>query len=160
MTEAGKARYGSKKTKYKVKVQSPFEKKRAKLAAKEQRMTEKEEITRRKNQLKERQKNLKNIGKTKDESQEKRDQQRQAEKKKVSDMTDDEIKAVVNRIKLEKEYAEAIKKPEKKSGAEVVADILIKSGQQALAEASKVIMVAYMKKAFGVEDKKDDKKKK
>lgn len=162
LTNAGKARYGSGKTKYKILAQSPFEKKRAKLDEKERRMTEKEEIQRRKNELRERQANLKNIGKKttqEDATRENRlEKERKRDNREPKYLTDDELRAVINRYKLEKEYLEIMKGPEKKTGAKVVADILIKSGQQALGEASKAYMTGVLKKYLGLKD--EDKKKK
>lgn len=163
LTNAGRKRYGVDGSDSRIKFKTSFEKKKAKLAEKERKMTEREEIQRRKNALKERQEKLKNSKKSEstkrnEDQQDRRKQQldneRERNRRSVKDMTDDELRAVINRMKLEKEYREAIKTPEKKTGAQVIGDILIRSGQQALGEASKAIMVSYMKKAFGVQDEK------
>lgn len=126
LTKAGEARYGTKKTKYRVSVQSPFEKKRAKLEEKERRMSEKEEIRRRTNELRERKKNLKNLGKSKQTIQNEQ-KVNTAKKKSAKDMTDDELRAFINRYDLEKKYNQIVKGPDKKKGAQVVKEILGKS---------------------------------
>lgn len=128
LTKAGEARYNkdNSKTKYKVKVESPFEKKKAKLSAKEQRMTEREEIVRRKNELKERQANLKNLGKSK-ETIKSENKVNTSKKKNAKDMSDDELREFINRYNLEQQYNKIVNGPDKKTGATVVKEILTKS---------------------------------
>lgn len=127
LTKDGKARYGNGKTKYRIKSQSPFEKKRAKLEEKERRMTEKEEIQRRKNQLKERRNNLKNQGKSQDviRNEKKVDT---TKPKSAKDMSDQELRDFLSRYDMEKRYNQIINGPEKKKGSQIVGDILLKSG--------------------------------
>lgn len=144
LTEAGKERYGIKKTKYKVSVQSPFEKKRAKLEAKERRMSEKEEIRRRTNELRERQKNLKNLGKSKQTIQNEQ-KVNTAKKKNARDMTDDELRAFINRYDLEKKYNLIVNGPEKKKGAEVVRNILAKSATTVATKYTTEVMESIVK---------------
>lgn len=127
LTNAGKSRYGSRKTKYKIVAKSPFEKKRAKLEKKERRMSEKEEIQRRKNELKERQRKLKDIGKTKETINNERKKQSDRNKS-PKDMTDDELRNFINRYNLEKQYSQIVNGPATKKGSEIVKDILLKSG--------------------------------
>lgn len=129
LTKAGEARYGDRKTKYKVKVQSPFEKKRAKLEERERRMTEKEEIARRKNQLMERQRKLKDLGKSRETIQNEQ-KVNTSKKKSAKDMTDDELRNFINRYNLEQQYNKIVGSGETKKGSQVVKDILAKSATQ------------------------------
>ena len=164
LTPDGKKRYGvdDKKVKYKVTVQSPFEKKQEKLARKEQRMTEKEEIQRRKNELKERQKNLKNLGKSK-ETIKKENEADLAKKKSAKDMTDDELRAVINRYNLERQYNEIVNSSKTKKGSNIVSDTLKKSGATLLSKyTTKALDVAIdsaLKKA-GIDLRTSDEKRK
>lgn len=136
LTDAGRRRYGVGKTKYRIVAKSPFEKKRARLEKQEQRMTEKEELWRRKNELKERKENLKNQGKSQktiqnESADERRKEQLSKEKERnkrdVKDMTDDELRAFINRYNMEKQYKEIVDGPKQKKGADVVKEILAKS---------------------------------
>lgn len=53
----------------------------------------------------------------------------EAAKPKVSDMSDDELKSKINRIKLEKEYAK-LTAPEVSAGRKIVGELLIEVGKQ------------------------------
>ena len=130
LTPDGKKRYGvdDRKVKYKVTVQSPFEKKQEKLARKEQRMTEKEEIQRRKNELKERQENLKNLGKSKETIKEENKPDLNKPKN-VKEMTDDELRNFISRYNLEQQYKTIVNDQKTKKGSGVVKEILAKSAK-------------------------------
>lgn len=157
LTDAGRRRYGVGKTKYRIVAKSPFEKKRAKLEKQEQKMTEKEELWRRKNELKERQANLKNQGKSQKAIQNKSADERRKEqlskekernKRDVKDMTDDELRAFINRYNMEKQYKEIMNSSQTKKGSNVAIDILKKSGSAIAAKYITKAMEVGVEKAL------------
>lgn len=147
LTPDGKKRYGvnDKKVKYKVKLQSPFEKKQEKLARKEQRMSEKEEIQRRKNELKERQKNLKNLGKSKETIKEENKPDLN-QKKSAKDMTDEELRNFINRYNLEKQYNSILKSQSTNKGHAVIKEVLATSAKNVAIKETSNLMSNVVKK--------------
>lgn len=115
LTKAGRSRYGVGPTKYKIRVQSPFEKQKAKLKEQEKIMTQKEEIQTRKNQLKEREANLKDLGKSQETL--RREEMKRLEKELKALQKQDEKEAKKFKMKEEREARIAERKEEKAARA-------------------------------------------
>lgn len=133
LTKAGRSRYGVGPTKYKIKVQSPFEKQKAKLKEQEKIMTQKEEIQTRKNQLKEREANLKDLGKSQETL--RKEEMKRLEKELKALQKQDEKEAKKFKMKEEREAKKAERKEEK--AARVAEKKIEKAEQRAQAKADK-----------------------
>ena len=61
----------------------------------------------------------------------KRPDEKTPAKKSVKDLSDEELRSMINRLQMEKQLTELTKQPETKKGKSVVGQILSKSGQAA-----------------------------
>ena len=61
----------------------------------------------------------------------KRPDEKAQAKKSVKDLSDEELRSMINRLQMEKQLTELTKQPETKKGKSVVGQILSKSGQAA-----------------------------
>lgn len=64
-------------------------------------------------------------------------EQQERQNRNVKEMTDDELRAFINRYNMEKQYKEIMEGPKKKTVLKTITDILSKSGQEALGTVSK-----------------------
>lgn len=139
--------YKTKKKKLKWSFKTPaqrreeaYQKRAAKLSEKEEQMSRKEEIRSRENSLKRRKEELKNAGKT--PAQLKAEEKTEIKKRDVSEMTDEELRNMINRFNLEQSYKKMLESQNPKKGKAWVNTMLEDSAKKVAATYTQKAMTA------------------
>ena len=162
MSEGGKKRYS--KDKEKLRAEAKIVKNREETAAKLKKLADKEQ------ELEDRKRALRGEGKKSDnggESDSEPKAKPSSKPKKISDMTDEEIQAKINRLKLEKSLKELESekenpKTETGKGKKIVQDILLSSAKNIGEQAVDTLLGTALNKAWesaGMYDPKNEKDK-